>query len=78
MAPVCIDGYAGTEANINAGKYPFWAYEHAYTKGEATGAAKALLAFVSGSDFQSMDLAANAYIQVGKLSDAAKATHPAP
>ncbi|HEY7983795.1 MAG TPA: phosphate ABC transporter substrate-binding protein [Ktedonobacterales bacterium] len=78
MAPICIDGYSGTAANINAGKYPFWAYEHAYTKGQATGAAKALLDFMNGADFQSKDLAANAYIQAGKLSDAAKATHPAP
>jgi phosphate transport system substrate-binding protein len=78
MAPICIDGYAGTVANINSGKYYFWAYEHAYTKGDATGAAKALLDFMGGSDFQTMDLAANAFIQTSKLSDTAKATHPAP
>jgi phosphate transport system substrate-binding protein len=78
MAPICIDGYAGTVANINSGKYYFWSYEHAYTKGAATGAPKALLDFMNGADFQSMDLAANAYIQVGKLSDTAKAKHPAP
>jgi phosphate transport system substrate-binding protein len=78
LAPICIDGYAGTVANINAGKYPFWAYEHAYTKGEATGAAKALLDFINSADFQSKDVPGNAYLTVGQLSDTAKGTHPAP
>ena len=39
-------------ATITAGTYPIWAYEHMYTKGEATGAAKQFLDYVLSSDFQ--------------------------
>lgn len=38
---------------ITSGAYPIWAYEHMYTKGEATGAAKAFLDYVLSADFQS-------------------------
>ncbi len=78
LSPICIDGKGANAANINAGTYKFWALEHAYTKGQPTPAAAAMLAFVSGSDFQSQDLPANGFLGVGSLSAAAKATHPAP
>ena len=42
---------ASTET-ITAGTYPIWAYEHMYTKGEATGAAKQFLDYVLSTDFQ--------------------------
>lgn len=42
---------ANTET-ITAGTYPIWSYEHMYTKGEATGAAKQFLDYVLSSDFQ--------------------------
>lgn len=78
--PVCIDGYGASAANINSGKYTFWSYEHAYTKGEAaTGSAtKAFLDFTQSADFQSKDLPKLGFLTVGSLSDAAKTTHPAP
>lgn len=38
--------------SIAAGAYPIWAYEHMYTKGEATGATKAFLDYVLSADFQ--------------------------
>jgi phosphate transport system substrate-binding protein len=37
---------------ITAGTYPIWAYEHMYTKGEATGASKAFLDYILSPDFQ--------------------------
>jgi phosphate transport system substrate-binding protein len=41
-----------TPENIAAGKYPVWAYEHMYTKGQATGTTKQFLDFVLSGDFQ--------------------------
>jgi phosphate transport system substrate-binding protein len=41
-----------TEANIESGAYPIWAYEHVYTKGEATGTAKLFLDYMLSAEFQ--------------------------
>ncbi|WP_026486001.1 phosphate ABC transporter substrate-binding protein [Caldanaerobius polysaccharolyticus] len=41
-----IGGVAPTVENITSGKYPIWSYEHMYTKGEPTGAAKAFLDYM--------------------------------
>jgi phosphate transport system substrate-binding protein len=41
-----------TEENIASGAYPIWSYEHMYTKGEPTGAAKVFLDYVASPDFQ--------------------------
>lgn len=45
-----------TAENIEAGTYPIWAYEHMYTKGAPTGAAKTFLDYVLSADFQSKTL----------------------
>jgi phosphate transport system substrate-binding protein len=47
-----LDGVAPTIDNITSGKYPIWSYEHMYTKGEATGAAKAFIDYMSSDDVQ--------------------------
>lgn len=39
--------------NIYSGKYPIWGYEHMYTNGEATGASKKFISYMTGSDFAS-------------------------
>jgi phosphate transport system substrate-binding protein len=49
---VSIDGAAPTRENITAGKYPVWAYEHMYTKGQPAGAVKAFLDFMMSDDVQ--------------------------
>jgi phosphate transport system substrate-binding protein len=41
-----------TPETITTGTYPIWAYEHMYTKGEATGATKQFIDYVLSSDFQ--------------------------
>ena len=46
-----LDGVAANYANIYKGKYKIWGYEHMFTKGEATGAAKAFIQFVASDDF---------------------------
>ena len=38
--------------SIASGAYPVWSYEHMYTKGEATGAAKQFLDYIASADFQ--------------------------
>ena len=41
-----------TAANITTGQYPIWSYEHMYTKGEPTGAAKQFVDYVLSPTFQ--------------------------
>lgn len=50
LTPVQIDGVDATKANIVAGTYKFWSWEHMYTKGEATGATKTFLDYMVSSD----------------------------
>lgn len=47
-----LDGVETTPENIATNKYPVWAYEHMYTKGEATGNAKAFLEFILSDEVQ--------------------------
>lgn len=46
-----IDGVEPTLENTYAGKYNVWGYEHMYTKGEATGVAKALIDYMQSEDY---------------------------
>lgn len=55
-SPICIDGAKANATDINAGKYQFWSIEHVYTKGPATGTAKALLQYVLSDDVQKNDV----------------------
>lgn len=41
-----LDSVDATNENIAAGKYPIWAYEHMYTKGEAKDLTKAFLDYM--------------------------------
>ncbi len=75
VAPICINGYKPIPADINDGNYVFWGIEHAYTKGPATGAAKALLQYVESSQVQNNDLLALSYLKVSTLSASATASH---
>ena len=45
-----IDGLEPTKENITSGKYPFWAWGHMYTKGEAKGLPKAFIDFISSEE----------------------------
>lgn len=47
-----LDGVEANAENITTNKYPVWAYEHMYTKGEATGNAKAFLDFILTEEVQ--------------------------
>lgn len=50
VTALSIDGVKPTYDNIYSGKYGVWGYEHMYTNGEATGAAKAFLTYIKGPD----------------------------
>ncbi|MDR7319319.1 phosphate ABC transporter substrate-binding protein [Brevibacillus nitrificans] len=47
-----LDGVEATPENIATNKYPVWAYEHMYTKGEPTGNAKAFLEYILSEEVQ--------------------------
>lgn len=48
---MAIDGVQPTLENTYAGKYNVWGYEHMYTKGEATGVAKALIDYMQSDEY---------------------------
>jgi phosphate transport system substrate-binding protein len=54
------------DAVIN-GKYPIYAYEHMYTKGEATGTVKAYLDYVMSADFQNANVEKAGFIPMSKM-----------
>jgi phosphate transport system substrate-binding protein len=75
VSPVCIDNYKATATDINAGTYNFWGIEHAYTKGPATGNAKAFLQYIVSDQVQKNDLLALAYQPVSSISASAIQAH---
>lgn len=74
-APICIDGYKASATDINSGKYKFWNIEHAYTKGPATGAAKALLQFVESSAVQTTLVPKLNYYTITSIAQSAIQSH---
>ncbi|QHT62297.1 phosphate ABC transporter substrate-binding protein PstS family protein [Paenibacillus lycopersici] len=64
---VKYEGVEPSEDNIVAGKYPVWAYEHMYTKGEPDAATKAFLDYMLSDDIQNSDVTELGYIPVGKM-----------
>jgi phosphate transport system substrate-binding protein len=67
VTAMSIDGAAPTDENVQSGKFPVWAYEHMYTKGEATGAAKAFIDYIKGDTIQSSLVTQQGYIPVTKM-----------
>jgi phosphate transport system substrate-binding protein len=61
-----IEGVAATTENITTGKYPFWSYEHMYTKGEAKGLAKSFLDYMV-SDANKASVQKLGYIPMGDM-----------
>lgn len=57
-----IDGVEPTDKNVQSGDYPIWAYEHMYTKGEATGLAKVFIEYMLSDDVQKGLVPAQGYI----------------
>ena len=61
-----INGVEATNENISSGSYPFWSYEHMYTKGEATGLTKAYLDYMVSDENKELVLKLG-YIPMGDL-----------
>lgn len=59
-----LDGNDATADNIKSGKYPIWAYEHMYTKGEATGVTKSYLDYMMSADVQKSMVSELGYIPI--------------
>lgn len=47
---VKIEGIEANKENITTGKYPFWSYEHMYTKGEAKDLSKAFIEYMTSEE----------------------------
>jgi phosphate transport system substrate-binding protein len=75
VAPICIDGAKPTKTDVNSGAYKFWNIEHAYTKGPATGNAKALLQYVVSTQVQTNDVPALGYFAISDINAAQITSH---
>ena len=73
LKKLSLNGVEPTQDNIYSGKYDVWSYEHMYTNGEATGAVKAFLEYMQGSEF-SAKMESLGYNVTSKM----KAKHDAP
>lgn len=61
---VKVNGIAPTEANIMAGKYPIWSYEHIFTRGKGSPQIESFISYISSN--QSL-LEKLGYIPVGRM-----------
>ena len=64
---VKLDGVEPNEENITTGKYPVWAYEHMYTKGDSTGVKKAFLDYMVSDDVQGELVKKLGYIPITQM-----------
>ncbi|WP_437832730.1 phosphate ABC transporter substrate-binding protein (plasmid) [Niallia taxi] len=62
-----VDGVEAKEENVQTGEFPIWAYQHSYTKGEATGLGKSFLDYVMSDDIQSTLLKEQGYLPVTEM-----------
>ncbi|WP_066365811.1 phosphate ABC transporter substrate-binding protein [Neobacillus fumarioli] len=67
VTPLSIDGVAPTAENVQSGKFPVWAYEHMYTKGEPTELEKAFLDFMMSKEVQSTMVTKQGYLPMTKM-----------
>lgn len=62
-----VDGVEANYDNVYTGKYKIWGYEHMYTKGAATGSAKAFIDYVM-SDAFSATIVKSGYGVISKMT----------
>ncbi|MDR6998758.1 phosphate ABC transporter substrate-binding protein [Neobacillus niacini] len=67
VTALSIDGVAPTSENVTTGKFPVWAYEHAYTKGEPNEVAKAFLDYMMSDEVQTNIVTKQGYIPVTQM-----------
>lgn len=54
VKPVAIDGVSATATDIEAGRYPFWGYEHMYTLGDGNALTSAFLDYMLTPEIQAL------------------------
>lgn len=64
---VNFNGKAPTVENISDDSYPIWSYGHMYSKGEATGLAKAFIDYILSDDIQTTLVPQLGYIPATKV-----------
>jgi phosphate transport system substrate-binding protein len=62
-----VDGVEPTPENIERGAYPIWSYEHMYTRGPASGDARAFIEFVLSPAMQGAVLEHGGFIPIGAM-----------
>ncbi|MCD7033094.1 phosphate ABC transporter substrate-binding protein [Metabacillus sp. GX 13764] len=67
VTQLSIDGVKADEENVTSGKFPVWAYEHVYTKGEATGVTKSFLDYMMSEKVQNEIVPQQGYFAVTKM-----------
>ncbi len=66
VKPIGINGVEPSNENIIKGDYPFWSFEHMYTKGEAVGLEKAFIDYmISEENVKNVEVLG--YIPMSKL-----------
>jgi len=64
IVAMSLDGVKPTVDNVVTGKFPVWAYEHMYTKGQPKGVAKAFIDYMLSDDVQGSLVKQQGYIPV--------------
>lgn len=62
-----LNGYEPTAENVATNNWPIWAYEHMYTKGEATGLTKEFLDYMMSDEVQEGIVVTMGYISVNDM-----------
>ncbi|MDR7072750.1 phosphate ABC transporter substrate-binding protein [Fictibacillus barbaricus] len=67
VTPLSIDGVEPKDENVQNGKFPIWAYEHSYTKGEPKDLTKAFLEYMQSKEIQDKLVPDQGYIGESKM-----------
>jgi len=70
LTAVKIDGTDNSDANVQNNSYKFWNIEHMYTKGDASGLAKAYIDYVKSPDTASVRQQ-QGFLDISSMSQAA-------
>lgn len=67
VTPLSVDGVEPTDENVQKGKFPIWAYQHSYTKGEPNALAKAFIDYMMSDEIQTTLVKDQGYIPGSKM-----------
>ncbi|HEY2421418.1 MAG TPA: phosphate ABC transporter substrate-binding protein [Neobacillus sp.] len=67
VTALSIDGVAASAENVQTGKFPVWAYEHSYTKGEPDELSKAFIDYMMSNEVQTSIVAKQGYLPVTQM-----------